>query len=149
MSFENLKIRSVNLFTPWLLLKYLYIRFQTFVIDDKRKISYEFDQDDLKAKHYLFCIGKRSIGIVRVTFNENEAMISRFGFLRNYRSKGYGSKFMELLLEILKTSSRVKVAYLFTEEKTKDFYLKIGFSVSEIMNIDGWSYTKMVSRINI
>lgn len=143
-------IKKVHVNGISLILKYLWIRFKVFIFEDKRSIIYEFSKDDKRAEHYVLFLEEKSIGIVRIIFENQEAIIGRFGLLKQYRNKGHGSMLLVKIINNIKENKEVSIfnISLLTEDKNKGFYEKVGFSLYETVYIEGYPYSKMVITMN-
>lgn len=148
MSKKALTVKKVHVYNILLLFGYLWIRFRIFILEDKRKITYEFTKEDILAQHYVLFIGKKASGIVRIIFAGNEAILGRFGLLNDYRNKGYGTKFIKEIISLIKEIGSVFSINLLAEDKNRGFYEKAGFLTEEILCIEGYYYNKMVIYIN-
>ncbi len=140
-------IKKVYIYNIWLLSRYLWIRFKLFILEDKRKITQEFNEEDKRADHYVLFIGKKAVGIFRVIMDNHEAIIGRFGLLKQRRCKGYGQKFLVQIVANIKADASVFLISLFTEDKNKAFYEKAGFSLGDIVHIGGRPYNKMILHV--
>lgn len=75
------------------------LRHKIFVDEFKNDKFLEFDTFDLEAIHYVLFFNNLPVGVARAAIVDDKYTIDRFGILKQYRSKGFGT----LLLRFITT----------------------------------------------
>lgn len=100
------------------------LRFDIFVVEQKIDSDLEIDDYDKICDHYILYVDNKVIATCRIiNVNDNEVKLGRFCVDKNFRSLGYGKKFLILLENELKQKNINKIS-LSAQMRAKDFYLK-------------------------
>ena len=142
-------LKQIEFYNINLLIAYLSIRYKVFIKEFQRKIIGEFSLRDTSAKHYAFSKQKAIIGIARVIYLENTAELGRIAILKEYRNKGYGIKFIKLIIEHINTNAHVNVISIYTEDESLiEFYKQFGFTEKEEVYFNNNPYMNMIKLLD-
>lgn len=108
--------------------KLLNIREIVFVHEQNVPRELEIDEHDKCAIHFIVLNEDDIIGTARLVISDKKGKIGRMCILKEYRSKGIGSKLINKIIEYSKTIG-LKYLYLNAQKNAISFYKKNGFIV--------------------
>lgn len=123
----NISINKVS--SPDDLQKCLDIRTAVFVIGQNVPQHEDVDGKDQDSEHYLLTINNNPIGVARVRYINDSAIIERVSILDDYQGQGFGKYIMKTILFDLKQSGVIAYAKLSSQTYAIPFYEKLGFVV--------------------
>lgn len=142
---HTFSLKEVRLYNIRLLILYLSIRYKVFIKEYQRKITDEFCLKDIKAKHYIFSIGIKHLGIVRILYRSNVAELGRMAIIKGYRNSGYGSEFINQIIGNIRDNCKVELISLYTLDNSLiSFYKKFGFIENGEVFFDNLPYMNMI-----
>ena len=123
--------------------KIINIRKKVFIEEQKVPLDIEIDEYELEATHFIVYLNKEPIGCARIRFN-NFAKLERIAILKKHRSRGFGTKLTEYLIDYCHKKN-ISDIRLNSQLYVADFYEKIGFKkVGEVFFEAGIKHVEMV-----
>ncbi|MGI4775701.1 MAG: GNAT family N-acetyltransferase [Janthinobacterium lividum] len=143
-----LTIREVKFYDVFAVMNYLKIRWDVYISEYKRNIFKEFDFLDFKAKHHIFIVAGKVVGVAKVLYKQDSAKISRVAVSKSYRGKGFGGKLIKELVAEIQNHREIKTINLVAAEKSLvSFYSKFGFEDNGQVYFDNIPYTSMIKHL--
>ena len=112
------------------------IRTDVFVIEQGFKE--EFDEQDNNAIHIVIYYQNVPIGTSRVIYSDKHHCycIGRFAIVKEYRSKQFGKKLMEITEDLIINKLGHILVGVSSQERVADFYEKLGYQKTEERYLD-------------
>jgi predicted GNAT family N-acyltransferase len=123
----NIEFKKSN--SPEDIQKCLEIRNKIFVQGQKVPLDEEVDGKDKDCDHYLLLMDNTAIGVARVRYLDQAAMIERVAIMEEYQGMGLGKKIMNKILADLVLNPHILKAKLSSQSYAIPFYEKLGFIV--------------------
>jgi predicted GNAT family N-acyltransferase len=112
---------------PELAKKAFKIRTLVFVKEQDVDPKLEYDEYENQCQHYLLSVDGLPAGAARWRETKEGIKLERFAILPEFRNKGIGNKFIQYVLDDVKTHQ--KPIYLHSQLRTVDLYKRNGFDV--------------------
>lgn len=150
MSEQNLPtfvVKRIKFYNIYLLIKYLFIRYEIFIRERRRLFTTEFSIKDIIAEHYIFLMANKKVGIARVIYKNHTAELGRVAILIKHRHQGYGTELIKQIMNIIRHNKKINLITLFTKNERVEFYKKFGFVEDGKRNINNISLARMTVDI--
>ena len=123
--------------TPYDMSVVQHIRQEVFIKEQNVSINDEFILEEEKENiHFLIYLNKTPIGTIRYHQDEIGFKIERFAILKEYRSKGYGKKALEFLVNKIAAKYNPCTVYFNAQIQLVDFYKTLGFETEDDIFIE-------------